>query len=77
MTISTEGRVDSGQIAVNLAGHPGDEQRALLAEAMSELIFMACMAARRDFGDSDSLALVQQAQEIAMRIQQLKKRKSE
>ena len=77
VTISTEGRIDGSQIAVNLAGYPGDEQRALLAEAMSELIFMACMAARRDFGDSDSLALVQQAQEIAMRIQQLKKRKSE
>ena len=37
---------------------------------------MACMAARRDLDDSDSLRLVQQAQEIAIRINQLKERKN-
>jgi hypothetical protein len=76
VTITTEGTIDSRQIAANLASYPAGEQRALLAETLSELVFMACMAARRDLGDSDSLRLVQQAQEIAIRINQLKERKN-
>lgn len=76
VTMTTKGTIDGSRIAVNLAIYPADEQRALLAETLSELIFMACMAARRDLGDSDSLRLVQQAQEIAIRINQLKERKN-
>ena len=75
VAITDKGTIDGRQIAVNLANYPLDEQRALLAETLSELVFMACMAARRDLGDSNSLRLVQQAQEIAIRINQLKERK--
>lgn len=76
VSITPQGTVDGNQLAVNLATYPADDQRALLAETLSELVFMACMAARRDLGDSDSLRLVQQAQEIAIRINQLKERKN-
>lgn len=76
VAITSKGTIDPSQIAVNLAPYPADEQRALLAETLSELVFMACLAARRDLGDSDSLRLVQQAQEIALRINQLKERKN-
>jgi hypothetical protein len=75
VTVTDQGTIDAGQIAANLAKSPAAEQRALLAETLSELVFMACMAARRDLGDNDSLRLVQQAQEIARRINQLKERK--
>lgn len=75
VTLTDKGTIDGSQIAVNLASYPADEQRALFAETLSELVFMACMAARRDLGD-DSLRLVQQAQEIAIRINQLKERKN-
>ena len=76
VTITSNGTIDGSQITANLANYPGDEQRALLAETLSELVFMACMAARRDLDDSDSLRLVQQAQEIAIRINQIKERKN-
>ena len=76
VVITDKGTIDGSQIAGNLANYPADEQRALLAETLSELVFMACMAARRDLGDQNSLRLVQQAQEIAIRINQLKERKN-
>jgi hypothetical protein len=76
VTITAKGTIDASQIAANLATYPLDEQRALLAETLSELVFMACMAARRDLDDNDALRLVQQAQEIAIRIKQLKERKN-
>ena len=76
VSLTTKGTIDGNQITINLAHYPADEQRALLAETLSELVFMACMAARRDLGDSDSLRLVQPAQEIAIRINQLKERKN-
>ncbi|MBE0504187.1 MAG: DUF4388 domain-containing protein [Desulfuromonadales bacterium] len=76
VTLSDKGTIDGKQIAANLASYPADEQRALLAETLSELVFMACMAARRDLGDTNSLRLVQQSQEIALRINQLKERKN-
>lgn len=75
VSLTSNGTIDGSRIYANLADYPASEQRALLAETMSELIFMACMAARRDLGDKDSQRLVQQAQEIAMRINQLKERK--
>lgn len=76
VSISNRGTIDGSQIAANLAKYPADEQRSLLAETMSEVVFMACMSARRDLGDSESGRLVQQAQEIAMRINLLKERKN-
>ena len=76
VTITNKGTIDGSRITANLANYPVDEQRALLAETLSELVFMACMAARRDLDDSDSLRLVQQAQEIAIRINQIKERKN-
>jgi hypothetical protein len=76
VSLTDQGTIDGSQIAANLASYPWDEQRALLAETLSEMILMACMTARRDLGDSGSLRLVQQAQEIAMRINQLKERKN-
>lgn len=76
VTLTDKGTIDGKQIAANLASYPADEQRALLAETLSELVFMACMAARRDLGDTNSLRLVQQSQEIALRINQLKERKN-
>lgn len=76
VTLTDKGTIDGKQIAVNLGSYPHDQQRALLAETLSELVFMACMAARRDLGDSNSLRLVQQSQEIALRINQLKERKN-
>ena len=76
VAITSNGTIDGSRITANLANYPVDEQRALLAETLSELVFMACMAARRDLDDSDSLRLVQQAQEIAIRINQIKERKN-
>ena len=76
VAITDKGTIDGSQIAVNLANYPAAEQRALLAETLSELVFMACMAAHRDLDGNDALRLVQQAQEIAIRIKQLKERKN-
>jgi hypothetical protein len=76
VVVTAKGTIDGRQIAGNLACYPADQQHTLLAETLSELVFMACMAARRDLDDANSLRLVQQAQEIALRINQLKERKN-
>lgn len=76
VTVTSSGSIAGERIVANLAAYPAGEQRALLAETMSELVFMACMVARRDLGETASSRLVEQAEKIAVRLNQLKERKN-
>lgn len=76
VSVSAEGTIDSERVAANLAGLEEGEGRRLLVEAMDELLFMACHAARRDLGEADSAALVQRVREIGRRARQLIERKN-
>jgi hypothetical protein len=68
--LCADGSVDGGRILANLDGLGADDRQRLLADALSELLFMSCIAARRDLGAASS-ELVQRVQTIARRIKTL------
>ncbi len=71
-----DGSVDEGRILANLAGLEERDKKKLLAEALSELVYMECYAARRDLGNVASAELLQRVQEIPRRIKNILERKS-
>ena len=66
-----DGSVDGGRILANLAGLEGADKLKLLADALNELIFMGCMAARRDLREGEAAELVARVQEVSGRIKNL------
>lgn len=66
-----DGTVEGGRVAANLAGLEQEDKRKLLAEALSELVYMECMAARREVGAVDSAELIQRVQEVTRRVKTL------
>lgn len=71
-----DGSVDGGRILANLAGLEERDKKKLLAEALSELVYMECHAARRDLGSAESGDLLQRVQEIPRRIKNILERKA-
>jgi len=75
VALRDDGSIDGGRILANLAGlEEGDKQR-LLAEALSELIYMECGIARRELAAAESSELVQRVQEVTRRVKSLIGRK--
>ena len=70
-----DGALDGVRILTNLVGLGEEDQKKLLADALDELLFMECMAARRDLGQVESAELVRRVQEISRRIKALTGRK--
>lgn len=70
-----DGALDGVRILTNLVGLGEEDQKKLLADALDELLFMECMAARRDLGQVESAGLVRRVQEISRRIKALTGRK--
>ncbi len=66
-----DGSVDGSRILANLAGLEEGDKLKLLADALNELIFMACMGARRDLKDADAAALIKRVQDVSGRIKNL------
>lgn len=69
--LKEDGTVDSGRILANLAGLEEEDGKKLLVDALNELLFMACLAARRELGSAESAELTQRVQEISRRLKQL------
>ncbi|MEJ2200223.1 MAG: hypothetical protein P8X63_04305 [Desulfuromonadaceae bacterium] len=70
-----DGSVDGGRLLSNLAGlEEGDKQR-LLAEALTELIYMECSIARRDLPAGESRELLQRVQDVTRRVKSLLEKK--
>jgi hypothetical protein len=69
--LKEDGTVDGGRILANLAGLEEGDKKKLLADGLSELIYMECHIARRDLGVTGSAALVQRVQEVSRRVKAL------
>jgi hypothetical protein len=71
VTISEDGSVDGGRILMNLAGLEEGDKLRLLTDALSELVYMECIAARRELGAADSSDLIKRVQDVSQRVQAL------
>ncbi len=75
VALRDDGSVDGSRILANLAGLEERDKKKLLSEALSEMVYMACHAARRDLGSAASAELLQRVQEIPRRIKNILERK--
>ena len=70
-SLREDGSVDGGRILANLAGLEEGDKIRLLTDALSELVYMECIAARRELGAADSSELIKRVQEVSQRVQAL------
>jgi len=70
VALSVEGAIDAGQILNNLQGLEEGDRQKLLADGLNELLFMECLAARRDLPHEESAELVARVQEISRRVKE-------
>jgi len=70
-SLKEDGSVDGGRILANLAGLEEGDKLRLLADSLSELIYMECIAARRELGAADSAVLIKRVQDVSQRVQDL------
>ena len=70
-SLREDGSIDGGRILANLAGLEEGDKIRLLTDALSELIYMECIAARRELGAADSADLIKRVQEVSQRVQAL------
>ena len=70
-TLKDDGSVDGGRVLANLAGLEEGDKLRLLSDSLSELIYMECIAARRELGAADSSELIKRVQEVSQRVQDL------
>jgi hypothetical protein len=70
-TLKDDGSVDGGRVLANLAGLEEGDKLRLLSDSLSELIYMECIAARRELGAADSADLIKRVQEVSQRVQDL------
>lgn len=75
VTLQADGAVDGGRLLANLAGLEEGDKKRLLADALNELLYMECLAARRELGAAESAELIQRVQEISRRVKNLIGRK--
>jgi hypothetical protein len=71
VSLRDDGTVDGRKVLTNLSGLEEQDKKRLLAEALSELIYMECMAAQRDLGQTESARLVKKVQEVPRRVKKL------
>lgn len=70
-SLCEDGSIDGGRILANLAGLEEGDKMRLLTDALSELVYMECIAARRELGAADSAELIKRVQEVSQRVQTL------
>jgi hypothetical protein len=69
--LKEDGSIDGGRVLANLAGLEEGDKLRLLSEALSELVYMECIAARRDLGAADSAELIKRVQDVSQRVRAL------
>lgn len=69
--LKADGSVDGGRILANLAGLEEGDKLRLLSEALSELVYMECITARRELGATESGELIKRVQDVSQRVQGL------
>jgi len=71
VSLGEDGSVNGGRILANLAGLEEGDKLRLLTEALSELVYMECIAARRELGAADSAELIKRVQAVSQRVHAL------
>jgi len=71
VTLRSDGTLDGVRIMHNLAGLGEGDKERLLVDAINELIYMECLAARRELGTEQSASLLNRVQEISRRVKEL------
>jgi hypothetical protein len=69
--LKEDGSIDGGRILANLAGLEEGDKLRLLSESLSELVYMECIAARRELGAADSAELIKRVQAVSQRVRDL------
>jgi len=69
--LKEDGSIDGGRVLANLAGLEEGDKLRLLSEALSELVYMECIAARRELGNADSAELIKRVQDVSQRVRDL------
>jgi hypothetical protein len=70
-SIEEDGSIVGGKILANLAGLEEGDKKKLLADALSELIYMECIVARQELGTAASAELIRRVQKISSRVKDL------
>jgi hypothetical protein len=63
--------VDGHRLAANLAGLERGDRLRLLTDALNELVYMECLALRRELGAAESAELIRRVQDVTQRVQTL------
>lgn len=69
--VSAKGTLDMDTLADNLLGLELEEQKRLLVEALTEVVYMECSIARRVLGSDASSDMVRRVQEFTVRARKL------
>jgi hypothetical protein len=76
LRLDSEGKLPVDPLARQVAVAPVDEQQHLLVDAMNELIYTACVVAKRELSDVEGAEVVRRVQEINQRVRELVERRS-
>ncbi len=71
VSVQKDGSVDGGRIMGNLDGLEEGDKKRLLADSLSELIYMECLAAKESLPADESADLIKRIQKISERIKGL------
>ena len=71
VSVQEDGSVDGGRIMGNLDGLEEGDKKRLLADSLSELIYMECLAAKESLPNDESADLIKRVQKISERIKGL------
>jgi hypothetical protein len=71
VTVQDDGSVDGGRIMGNLDGLEEGDKKRLLADSLSELIYMECLSAKESLPEDESADLIKRVQKISERIKGL------
>jgi hypothetical protein len=71
VTVAKDGSVDGGRIMANLDGLEEGDKKRLLADALSEVVYMECIAAKENLPAEESADLIKRVQKVSERIKSL------
>jgi hypothetical protein len=71
VNVQEDGSVDGGRIMGNLDGLEEGDKKRLLADSLSELIYMECLSAKESLPADESADLIKRVQKISERIKGL------
>jgi len=69
--VRENGSVDAGRVMANLDGLEEGDKKRLLADALSEVVYMECIVAREKLPTEESNELIKRVQKISERVKSL------